>query len=129
VLQLKSNETDTSSMVERLKLIYPKNDGDQGERPATTSAKSMVTSSVGLTYQNSIERLSNKLKGIDLSSEQKAQMQDVYNVVFEARQSYELLNARVARTSAGTVIEIPSYEVFGAQLRATVSSAFESILG
>jgi len=57
-------------------------------------------------------------------------MQDVYTVVFEGRQKYELANARVGKTAAGTVIiEIPSYEVFGSQLRSTLVSAFESILG
>lgn len=126
-LRLKRSEVQAVSRnADQLKLIYPKNEG--GERPAATPVKSIRTHS-GLTSNSAIERLSRKLKGVEITPEQMAQMQDVYNVVFEGRQKFEVSNARVGKTASGTVIEIPSYAAFGGQLRSTMASAFESILG
>lgn len=114
--------------IDRLKLEYPKQVKDEVS-PQKALPKYIFIGRGKFFYMDSITRFVGVLENVNLNSEQIEQMQDVYNVVVEARLNYERSKARLAQVGSSTVVEIPSYEAFGTQLRAAMLSTFEAILG
>jgi len=84
----------------------------------------------GPSYGVHMQLMTNQLVGVSLTDEQIAQLQDVYNALYEARLDYELSIASVGVISdRESLIEIPSFPEFGEKLKKTEFSMFEDILG
>lgn len=114
--------------IDRLRRDYPKPAKDEGP-PQKIPSRDQVVIRGQIFYTSAFGLYMSGLKNVNLTSEQVDQMQDVYNIVYEARLNYEHSKATVGEVGSRTVVEIPSYEAFGTQLRSAMFSTFVSILG
>ncbi|MBK9989497.1 MAG: hypothetical protein IPP19_01870 [Verrucomicrobia bacterium] len=84
----------------------------------------------GPSYSVHMLLMTDQLKGFHLSAEQIQKLQDVYSAIYEARLNYEVSIAKVGVISdRESLIEIPSFEAFGQQLKQASYSMFEDVLG
>ena len=99
--------------------------------PATPEPTKYENPEIGLGYTNFIHfNLTTRLRGIQLTSDQCKELQDVYSTAVHARLQNELSILTATKTSEReTEIEIPSYPAFGQKLKDLYLSSFTDILG
>ena len=82
------------------------------------------------SYATDMTVFASRLKDIALTPSQIQQLQEVYTAMYDARIDYEISKAKVGILSQKeSLLEIPSYNNFGEQLKKSTYSMFESVLG